>query len=301
MDESQLTFWDWVCSCLMWFGEELDGRETRSTTLRNVGLVVGGGIAIWVAYWRSVISQRGLLNERYQKGTEMLGSEVLSVRLGGIYALQRLAEDDPVQYHVQIMRLLCAFVRNSAEDKDRDDRARPAVNEERGQRNITAQVKALMAPEDVQAALEAIGTRSDADVKLEKKEKFEPDLTGAQLRGVDLSKRKANLSGVDLSDAVFAPPNLNALNLDTHEFLFETPCIHAILSGTDLRGAKLFEVDLTGADLTGADLRGAKDLTQDQLDQACANPDNPPKLDSTLKPPCNKVYSSVVDQLADEG
>ena len=41
----------------------------------------------------------------------MLGSEVLSVRLGGIYALQRLAEEWPDQYHIQIMRLFCAFVR----------------------------------------------------------------------------------------------------------------------------------------------------------------------------------------------
>ena len=48
----------------------------------------------------------------------MLGSEVLSVRLGGIYALQRLAEEEPKQYHVQIMRLFCAFVRNPTKDED---------------------------------------------------------------------------------------------------------------------------------------------------------------------------------------
>ena len=41
----------------------------------------------------------------------MLGNEVRSVRLGGIYALQRLAEEHPEQYHIQVMRLFCAFVR----------------------------------------------------------------------------------------------------------------------------------------------------------------------------------------------
>ena len=83
-------------------------------------------MAIIFAVWRSVvterqadttqrqfeIAQRGLLNERYQKGAEMLGSMVLSVRIGGIYALAGLAREHPEDYHTKIMRLLCAFVRN---------------------------------------------------------------------------------------------------------------------------------------------------------------------------------------------
>ena len=40
----------------------------------------------------------------------MLGSGLLAVRLGGIYALDRLARDHPGDYHTQIMRLFCAFV-----------------------------------------------------------------------------------------------------------------------------------------------------------------------------------------------
>ena len=63
-------------------------------------------------------AQGVLLNERYQTGAEMLGNETLSVRLGGIYALQRLAEEYPHQYHLQVMRLFCAFVRNPTADED---------------------------------------------------------------------------------------------------------------------------------------------------------------------------------------
>ena len=246
--------WDWLrmmwSSGWWWLRKSPTGLESGSTTIRNIGLLAGGGIAIWVAYRRSVISQLGLLNERYQKGAEMLGSGVLSVRLGGIYALHRLAEDGPEQYHVQIMRLLCAFVRNPTKGKDSDDRSRAAVNEESGQRTIKLKVKALMVLEDVQAALEAIGTRSDADVKLEKKEKFEPDLSGAQLSGVDLSKRKANLSGVDLSDAVFAPPDLKHLDLNAWQFVYEVPHTKAILSNVNLSGANLVRADLTEASLS---------------------------------------------------
>ena len=88
------------------------------TTARNVGLMIGGAVALVFAVWRSWVAHKqadtarqGLLNERYQKGAEMLGNNVLSVRLGGIYALERLAAEHPEQYHVQIMKLLCAFVR----------------------------------------------------------------------------------------------------------------------------------------------------------------------------------------------
>ena len=106
---------------LSWcYWEELrGGQESLSATVRNVGVVVVGPIALLFAVWRSIVAahqadtaQRGLLNERYQKGGEMLGSTVLSVRLGGIYALARLARAHPGDYHTQIMSLLCAFVRN---------------------------------------------------------------------------------------------------------------------------------------------------------------------------------------------
>ena len=46
----------------------------------------------------------------------MLGSGVLSVRLGGIYALERLAKEHPEEYHIQIMELLCSFVRHPTRD-----------------------------------------------------------------------------------------------------------------------------------------------------------------------------------------
>ena len=92
-----VVFWDW-----------LSGGGSGSGTIRNIGLVAAGLIALPLAIWRAIVAERqantaqqGLLNERYQNGAAMLGNEVLSVRLGGIYALQRLAEDHPEQYHIQ--------------------------------------------------------------------------------------------------------------------------------------------------------------------------------------------------------
>ena len=230
-----------------------------------VALVVTIGGVVW-GFVKWLLTRR---EDRYQKGVEKLGSGELYVRLAGVDELQRLAKDHPKQYHVHVMSRLCDFVRNPTKDEDERTGSGGSVKD---------RVKVLMVPEDVQAAIEAIGTRSVAGGKLEKKKGFKPDLSGAKLRGVDLSKRKANLSGFDLTHAVFAPPNLLPLDLSIRETLV-LPRITAILLDADLRGAKLFEADLTDADLTGADLRGAEGLTQDQLDTARADPANPPNLD----------------------
>ncbi len=268
----------WICGGLVVIGlasivvvywEWLSCGESGSTTLRNLGLMVAGVIALWFAYRRSRVadrqaetSHRGLLNERYQKGAEMLGSKVLSVRLGGIYALQRLSEDEPEQYHLQITHLFCAFASHPTED--RDYMAALRVTEQKPHR----------LREDVQVAVTAIGTRSEQDIELEKKGNFSLILDCAYLVGAYLSG--ADLTGVSLSKANLADAYLVKVNL-TDSHLNSTDLTGAYLSGAELNGAyllkanltkaeltdatltsvKLSDADLTGADLTGSDLTGA--------------------------------------------
>lgn len=258
------------------------GRESGSTIIRNVGLLIGGLSAIVLAVWRNVISQRGLLNERYQKGAEMLGSDVLSVRLGGIYALQRLAEDHPRQYHVQVIRLFCAFVRHPTIDNYRDNNTRSTGRGERSTKDYRVR-------EDVQTAMTAIGSRTDGDVTLEQKEEFSPDLSGAYLPFVYLYK--ANLADADLTHASFYPTDLSykdqAKRLDLFQDcadLTDANLSNAFLTGANLTNANLSAnlsgAMLVGAELTAAYLSRARGLTQVSLDQACADPDAPPNLGS---------------------
>ena len=269
--------------------------------LASLVTVLGGGWGVvkWFLRRRDERYQKATeklgSDERYQKAVEKLGSGKFYLRLAGVDELQRLAEGHPRQYHVQVMRRLCDFVRHPPRDEDGSAGSAGI----KGERDIKACVKALMIPDDVQSAMEAIGTRSEADVELENNEKFKPDSSGAQLSGVDLSKRKANLSGVDLSAVVFAPPDLIPLDLSLEECL-KLPRITAILTGADLRGAKLVEADLTDADLTGVDLRGAKGITQEQLELARSDSANPAKVDLPLEPPRNMPYINFVDRLAGE-
>ena len=244
---------------LSWcYWEELRGdRESLSTTVRNVGVVIGGVIAILLAVWRSTVgekqtetTQRGLLNERYQKGAEMLGNKVLAVRLGGIYALARLAREDPEDYHVQIMSLLCAFVRHPPkEKKENQDTAAHHLNDvgSGGLRRFHPKPNEVSA--DVLVVMKVVRERSAAQIETEKDEKYRLALSGTNLFKVALFK-------ADLSDAYLIETNLN----------------WAILS----------HADLTGANLSNADMRGCIGLTQEQIDRAIAQKGHPPKLTGTV-------------------
>ena len=356
--------WDWLrigWSCVWdWLRKAPIGWESGSTTVRNLGLVVGGFVAIWIAIWRGVVadrqakaaqyqaetSWRGLLNERYQKGTDMLRREDLSVRLVGIYELQNLAEDEPEQYHVKIMRLLCAFVRHPTESKDRDDNSKLTGNERE------PNIKDYQVSEDVQAAMTAIGNRSNADIELELKGKFRLNLNGTRLAEVAL--KDADLAHADLCEAIVVGANLLFADLTDVDLtramligtimigtdLTEADLSHADLTRADLTRADLTEADLSHADLTearlggarlggarlidadltrahlgeanltGVDLSEAKGLTQEQLDQAEADPDKPPKLDGLCdadtgvplkwhgKEPCMSRLRKLVGQLS---
>ena len=203
--------WDWVLwitaivtvlaigVTLSWVHWEVlhSDQDSISTTVRNLGLVIGGVIAILLAVWRSIVAERqadtareGLLNESYQKGAEMLGNEVLSVRLGGIYALERLAADYPGQYHVQIMKLLCAFARNPTEDGDYEKKL--------AERNADPHTRSSPR-EDVQATIDAIGSRDKTRVEIEESQGFELNLMGADLSLTRIGH--ANLSGAMLNYA----------------------------------------------------------------------------------------------------
>ena len=270
------------------------GQDSLSTTIRNLGLVIGGVIAILLAMWRSkvaerqaAISQQGLSNERYQKGAEMLGNAALSVRLGGIYALQRLAEEQPDKYHLLVMNLLCAFAR--VPTSDGGNKVRFQIQD--GQEEENTPVRP-----DVQEAMQAIGLRSALGISLERAEKDfhlylrEAVLRGVQLREANLAKAwltKADLSGAILPYADLSCARLRRVSLAGARLRYAN-LSNAWLWGADLSGAILQHANLSGADMCGRNARSSRyrepvrGLTQAQLDSARADSDNPPILEGVV-------------------
>ena len=89
--------------------------------LRDVTLIIAALFALPLALSRTLTSERALLNERYQKVSEMLGSEISMVRLAAVYALKRLSHERSEDYHVDVVKLLCSFVRmRTAKEKSKN-------------------------------------------------------------------------------------------------------------------------------------------------------------------------------------
>ena len=237
---------------IYWDG--LSTRESESATIRNLAFVVLAPIGLALAIWRGAVADRqadtaqySLLNERYQKGAEMLGSGLLSVRLGGIYALKALAKEHPKHYHVRVMQLLCAFVRHPPAEENKP---------------VT---RAFAFREDIRAAMQAIGERNESHITLERDVEYTPELQGADLRKLILNKlnfSKVNFLGADFSDAVLFRIKFT-----------EADCLgahfpNAKLPGADFSGATLLEADLSGANLMGGSRLSDAHLTNANLTDA---------------------------------
>ena len=58
------------------------------------------------------------MTDRYTKAIEQLGSDKLDVRIGGIYALERIARDS-ARDHPTVIEVLAAFVREHSREQGR--------------------------------------------------------------------------------------------------------------------------------------------------------------------------------------
>ena len=75
------------------------------------------------------LTEQGQVTERYTKAIEQLGSDKLDVRIGAIYALERVASDS-ARDHPTVMEVLTAFIcEHSHEQWPQPD---PDVQERRG-------------------------------------------------------------------------------------------------------------------------------------------------------------------------
>ncbi len=233
-----------------WLRSSEDGKASNGDTLRNVGFIVAGVVALGFAFWRAQVAERqadaaqeqtataqqSLLNERYQRGAGMLGSPVLSVRLGGIYALQRLAEEYPGQYHLQVMRLFCTFVRNPL-----------------GEDDIPFDLREV--PADVQAVITAIGERSSAGQLIESKTEFTLDLRRVRLKSADM--RELAFTGANLQYAYLSGADLVRIEL-SGAYLLKTNLSSAVLVRANFSNARLTEADFSHARLTRANFSNAR-------------------------------------------
>ncbi|PCJ05068.1 MAG: hypothetical protein COB16_16735 [Rhodobacteraceae bacterium] len=223
--------------------------------------VFGGPFIVWrsiVAQQQVKISEQGQITDRISKAVEGLGAEKtvkrqrknskgtllyknkegttdpdfkqpimeevtepnLEVRVGSIYALERIAQDSE-RDHIQIMEILCTYVRQNA----------PAYDTMPTSKLFTRPRPRI----DIQTSIRVIGRRSSARISLEAAQKYRLDLRNCDLSGVDFNTR-------DYSAAMF------------HDCRMEA----ALFRETKLHGTEFFAALLNHSDFWHADMRGAR-------------------------------------------
>jgi hypothetical protein len=266
--------------------------------------VLGGAfalVALYFTYRRVRVTEQGHITDRYTRAIEQLGamtatnSPNVEVRLGAIYALERIAIDSP-RDHGTIMEVLTAYVRENAPISVltlSEDENRRAI--EKGPAT------------EIQAILTVLGRRRrgrwhDHEGHLDLRSS---DLRGANFWGTHMEG--ALFSGANLEGAQFYRANLEdahflRANLKDAYFLgayaqgvhFEVASVegatfdHARLEGADftlanarrasfrcarLEATDFSEANVEGANFTDSDIRNAlalhaASLSAKQIDSA---------------------------------
>jgi uncharacterized protein YjbI with pentapeptide repeats len=274
-----------VVIVLWWAGTSgLNGKElvtARFDALKvglSIGVASGGVFALYLAWRRQQSTEIGLrqkdqdqadvarayllqeriaettkadaadrrVTEQYSKSVEQLGSDKAAVRLGGLYALERLGQSIPALQE-NIGNLLCAYLRmphllpeELPSEPNRD------------QRDLHNQL--TQEQEVRQTALDILIRHNN------------PNQHGQHWHELRIRLQRANLSNAILADAYLTGANLTGANL-TGTNLARANLTRANLTLTKLPGAHLTGANLTGATMIFANLNRA-DLTSADLTRA---------------------------------
>ncbi|WP_344406940.1 pentapeptide repeat-containing protein [Streptomyces longisporus] len=210
-----------------------------------------GTLGVLIFAWLSIqqvddehaLTREKQVTDRYNAAVNNIGGDSLEVRLGGIYALQRIMEDSH-RDQPSIVNVLSTYIRDHAKKPKQ-------VTDLPDRKQVV----------DVQAALTALGYRDPAYDGTARVDLSGSYLSRAYLRGANLTG--ANLTGADLSGATLLEAHLRGAYLSSAD-LQEADLKGADLRSADLRVADLRDGFLDGADLSGATLRGA-DLSSQVL------------------------------------
>jgi hypothetical protein len=200
-------------------------------------LFVGGGVLL-AGFYLTLDKLRATLEShlsvRFTQAIAQLASDKPEIRLGGIYALERIARSSEKDYW-PIMEILTTFVRERAPARKGQPLKEPHPR---------------LAP-DIQAALDVLGRRRQGYKDGERQR--------LDLRGTDL--RRANLAGAKFGGAILSEVHLEGATLTgihlEEAILRETRLDHATLTEAKLQGASLLNARLDGSTLQAANLREA--------------------------------------------
>ncbi len=270
------------------FGElsrAIDSKDDQ-TDVRNIGIALVGLFGGVFAVWRGLIAaeQTKVARQQFErsqdrdyadlftKAVEQLGTtrevreydeearrEVyrlepnIEVRLGAIYALERISQNSERDY-ISVMETLCAYIRENAP-------AQRCEEYNSTDRNLIDRILALdLPPSDIHGSLKVIGRRNyksgyDRVINLSS-----VNIRNANVKNIKLSK--AILNGIHMQEGSFLNADFNQSSLFMAKmnncYLEKSSFNDAMMRETELSGAIISSCDFSNADLTKSNLSNTR-------------------------------------------
>jgi uncharacterized protein YjbI with pentapeptide repeats/uncharacterized membrane protein (DUF485 family) len=261
------------------FGNLPQGAGSSFGLTGIIVAMIGAPFVVWrafVAQKQVDVAEQGQITDRISKAVEGLGAEKtvkdeggestkpnLEVRIGAIYALERIAQDS-LRDHIQIMEILCAYIRENAPLRETpknpfeiwEAKSAQEQDADRGERpdsfGMSFWANKLSKPRtDIQVALEVIGRRKSRQIKVERAATVRGSNVGYRLDLRSTCLQAADLGELDFMHGLFSHAQLQGANLR-----------YAKLQGSDfirtqLQGGNIHNAHLQAADFRRAQLQGA--------------------------------------------
>ncbi|HWD88784.1 MAG TPA: pentapeptide repeat-containing protein [Mucilaginibacter sp.] len=287
--------------------KQKDLSKNEKLTLENefrktIAQILGGSFVLIGLYftWNQLsatresisISQQTLLTDRYSKAIDQLGSNNPQIRLGGIYALEKLAASAK-DYVSVVDNVLATYIRQKSKDTSsytfeelqaavgiisfKETNRNYLIDEAHG---VNISYSVLRSIDFNNARLpyaKLIGSdfsqSTFLNAEISNASGLEADFSKTNLTNADLSE--SNFYGGSFEQSVMKGAIVRNANLQLANFN------EANLSNCDFRGSDLSDAYLNGTILYGTDLSSVKGLTKNQISRARTN--NSTKLPSYLK------------------
>lgn len=227
----------------------------NAEAIRNVGFIFLAVFGAPFVIWRAIVAQGNLDRSRdrdyadlFTKAVEQLGATReeteydddgkerkalkpnIEVRLGAIYALERISQDSE-RDHIAVMETLCAYVRENA----------------KAERLACSVLPLKIKPPDtlIQGVISVLSKRERKRVEYEWERKYRLDFSGSDLSFIDFC-------GGNFSATLFHNCNLEASNFDkctligtrfNNSILSLTRFVNTQLQGTIFDGADFGEIE----------------------------------------------------------
>ena len=191
--------------------------------------------------------------QMFNDATAKLGNDSSSVRIGGIYALDKLAklhlERSNQDDLASIVEILCAHLRETTQQKDYQENYEDKPSNE------------------IQSLLKVLIELNQSNEEEQEDRQFNPvrlNLSGAYLVGANLESaclNRADLSGTDMREADLSQARLHKANLEKAKMqrasLWGAQMQKARLQAAEMQGADLYDTQMQGAYLQGARMQKA--------------------------------------------